>query len=87
MTNENNLCVMLDFDAETFFITMVALFSGKPWVFINHAGNYKFKFLKKTKESEKKEDVKICKNPIANKILGIFKLTAERFSRKEPKFC
>jgi hypothetical protein len=76
---------MLDFDAETFFITMVALFSGKPWFFITHAGNYKFKYLKKT--MEQKEDITICKNPIANRILGIFKLTAERFSRKEPNFC
>ena len=88
VTDEDNLCAMLDFDSEAFFNTMVSLFTGKPWSFINSPGNYKFKFQKKKVAGYAEEKVvgSVCKHPIANKILGIFKLAAERFSRKEPEF-
>ena len=48
MTDEDNLCSMLDFDAESFFNAMINLFIEQPWQFISNAGNYKFKNLTKT---------------------------------------
>ena len=55
ITDEDNLCSMLDFDAEYFFKTVAALFTDKPWNFICSAGKYKFKFQKEpvTEEEEK----------------------------------
>ena len=45
VTDEDNLCSLLDFDAEAFFNVMVNLFTDQPWQFLSSAGNYKFKNL------------------------------------------
>ena len=88
VTDEDNLAAMLDFDAETFFDTMVDMFTLEPWHFITHPGKYKFKFQKKAiaEGRDLAEEPLLCNIPIASQILSIFKLAAERSNRREPAF-
>ena len=44
VTDHENLAALLDFDSESFFESMVRLFTHEPWNFITHTGNYKFDF-------------------------------------------
>ena len=45
VTNDETLALMLDFDAEAFFQTVIYLFSAKPWHYlVNHSHDYVFAF-------------------------------------------
>ena len=45
VTDEQTLAMLLDFDAEAFFQTVIYLFSEKPWHYIvNCSKGYKFTF-------------------------------------------
>lgn len=88
---------MLDFDSQSFFETMDKLFIGEPWRFLTNCGKYRFKNLRGDKnvdpkqpdalQSANEETVnKLCSVPIADKILSVFKVAAERSNRKEPEF-
>lgn len=47
VSNEETLALLLDFDPEAFFQTVVCLFSGRPWYYlINHSSTYLFEFQK-----------------------------------------
>ena len=82
VTVEDNLVTMLDFDADAFFETIVGLFIGKPWLFITKRGEFKFNFEKQEQiESDAKVEA-ICNIPVADKILSIFKIAAERSTLK-----
>lgn len=42
VTNEDNLATMIDFDPESFFETVLRLFTGDPWKFLTNQGKFKF---------------------------------------------
>lgn len=51
VTNDETLALMLDFDAEAFFQTVIYLFSAKPWHYlVNHSHDYAFAFQQKSSD-------------------------------------
>ena len=67
VTDHENLAALLDFDSESFFESMVRLFTHEPWNFITHTGNYKFEFQKKAREGTPQQEAEpLCNVPIAH---------------------
>lgn len=98
VTDENTLALLLDFDPEAFFQTVIYLFSGKPWHFlVNCSKSYAFEFAKPAASDNPytANTAKLADNgqaaangeqvDLGKKILSVFKMAAERTNRKDPE--